>query len=82
MAYVANPQALGSEPSQHDPVRATLEQPSPLIGTIAAASLDDVFSQLKSTPDGLTDSEVKKRLLIYGPNAIGGSETSPLLLEL
>lgn len=42
-------------------------------------SVEQVFSELSSSMDGLTSSEVKKRLDKYGPNSIVEKKVNPLL---
>ncbi len=42
----------------------------------ASKKLDDIFSELKTTTDGLLESEVKKRLELYGQNKISVKETT------
>jgi H+-transporting ATPase len=42
-------------------------------------SADDLFSRLKCTPKGLSDSEAEKRLDKYGPNSLKEEKKNPVL---
>lgn len=43
------------------------------------ASVDELFTELGSSPQGLTSAEAQKRLAQYGPNALEGKKQSTLL---
>jgi H+-transporting ATPase len=42
-------------------------------------SIEDLFSQLDSSPQGLTSAEAQKRLAQYGPNSIEEKRVNPIL---
>ncbi|MEM4428023.1 MAG: HAD-IC family P-type ATPase, partial [Zestosphaera sp.] len=44
--------------------------------------VQEVFKELNTTPEGLSSSEVRKRLTVYGLNEIRGKPKSPLKLFL
>jgi H+-transporting ATPase len=41
--------------------------------------LEEVEKKLQSSPDGLTETEAKKRLVQYGPNEIEEKKANPFL---
>jgi P-type Mg2+ transporter len=49
-------------------------QVSPELTRLAAAKQEDVFAELKTGENGLTEAEAQRRLDEYGPNAVGGEQ--------
>ncbi|HTW89856.1 MAG TPA: cation-transporting P-type ATPase [Candidatus Binataceae bacterium] len=42
-------------------------------------STDDIFSELDSSPQGLSEKEAEERLVRYGPNEIAEKRANPFL---
>src|SRR5271156_2309631 len=54
-------------------------QVSPGLTQIAAAEHADVFAELKTGENGLSEAEAQRRLNEYGPNAVGDEQRFPRL---
>ena len=52
---------------------------SPRLTRIAAADHRALFAELKTTEDGLTEAEARRRLNEYGPNTVGDEQRFPRL---
>jgi Mg2+-importing ATPase len=52
---------------------------SPRLTRIAAADQGDLFAELKTAENGLTEAEAQLRLSEYGPNALGDEQRFPRL---
>ena len=52
---------------------------SPRLTRIAAADHGDLFAELKTAENGLTEAEAQRRLNEYGPNAVGDEQRFPRL---
>jgi H+-transporting ATPase len=57
-------------------------QPKVVTTPVPNPSVDSLFAELASRPDGLTSAEAKTRLEKYGPNALEEKRASALLLFL
>src|SRR5208283_4175911 len=52
---------------------------SPRLTRVAAADHGDLFAELKTAENGLTEAEAQRRLNEYGPNAVGDKQRFPRL---
>jgi H+-transporting ATPase len=57
-----------------------MAQPTIISGDEAKKeSVDDLFSRLESSRQGLTSAEVERRLALYGPNSLEEKKVNPIL---
>ncbi len=52
---------------------------SPRLTRVAAADHGDLFAELKTAENGLTEAEAQRRLNEYGPNSVGDEQRFPRL---
>ena len=52
-----------------------------MIENFTQISLEDLFKQLKATPEGLTQNEALERTKIYGYNTMAVAKKMPLILK-
>ncbi len=73
---------LQPEKAKGEPAKAQAAQSLAALLEMGKAEIPSLFKQLHSSPEGLTESQVRHRLEIHGPNLVVHEKPDPWYLQL